>query len=84
MAMPEAAVYENDLVPRGEHYIRLYRKVGNMQSIAIPQSVSDLANRQFRLRILGMDSRHDERSLVAMYMVCHSPKPPDTRIRAKA
>jgi len=53
-----------------------------MQPIAITEAMGDLADCEFRLRILGMDSRHDEGSLVAMYMVCHSPKPPDTRIRA--
>jgi hypothetical protein len=82
MAVPETAVYENDLATGREHHIRLARQVGNMQPIAIPEGVGDLADCEFGFRILGMDSRHDEGPLVAMYMVRHSPKPPDTRIWA--
>jgi hypothetical protein len=82
MAVPKASVYKNDLATGREHQIRLARKVGNMQSIAIPEGVGHLAHCEFGFRILGTDSRHDEGPLVAIYMVRHSPKPPDIRIWA--
>jgi len=74
--MPETAVYENYLASAWEYQIRLAGKAGNMKPVAITKGMNQTSNRELRLRVLRMDGCHDERTLAAIYMIRHSPRPP--------
>ena len=52
MAMPEAAVYEDDLATGREHQIRLAGQAGNMKPITISKRMNYPPHRQLGSRVL--------------------------------
>lgn len=58
MAMPEAAVHQDDLsVPR-EHYVGLAWQVFSVKSKSVAEMMKDRPHDQFRLGVLTADSTH--------------------------
>lgn len=46
-----------------------------MKSVAVPESMDDLTNRNFGARILRMDRSHDKRPLRSIDMIRHTLRP---------
>jgi hypothetical protein len=75
MAMPETAVHQNYLATGREDQIWLAGQAGDMKPIAVPEGMHHPSDCQFGFRILRVNSRHDLRALVAIYVVGHSNVP---------
>jgi len=58
VAMPKAAVDEDDLLLLGENDIRLSRKVRNVEPESVSKRTSYFPHQEFRFRILTVDERH--------------------------
>jgi hypothetical protein len=58
VAMPKAAVDEDDLLLLGENDIRLSRKVRNVEPESVSARTSYFPHQEFRFRILTVDERH--------------------------
>lgn len=69
--MPEAAVHEDNLLPRREHNVGTTRQIATMEPEAIPEPVQGAAQDEFRFCILLADPRHYVRTAVSSYVVGH-------------
>jgi len=63
MPVPETSVNEDHLLSAKKNQIRCARQTTDMQSVAASQGKNQLANKHFRLRILGPDTAHSFTSL---------------------
>ena len=72
MPVPIAAVNEDDLFPRPEHYVGLSGQVLAMEPVSIAEAVHDFAYCQFGAGVFRVDRRHDERALAWIHMVDHA------------
>jgi hypothetical protein len=63
MAMPEAAVNEDNLSPARKNQVRRTRQVSSMKTKPIPLPVRNASDNEFRLGMLAPDSAHIPRPL---------------------
>ena len=75
MAVPEAAVHEDDLSAARERDVRFAWQVFGMKLVSIPESVEHLAQRDFRTRVLVFDGPHDLGPLGSGHSIGHRRTP---------
>ena len=69
VAMPEAAVHEDDRVPFGEHDVGMAGQFGGMKAVAESEGVEGVAHKHLRLRVLRPNPAHDFAPLLWRYGV---------------
>jgi hypothetical protein len=81
MAVPEAAMNENDLPSRGEYHVRTTRQVATMKAKPVAKRVSELAHDHFRFGVLVSNTGHERTSLRKDWLVVFRIQAVDSRPR---
>jgi hypothetical protein len=71
VAVPEAAVYKDDGLVPGQHYIRLARHILYMQAVPVAVGVQITAHQHLGLGIFPFDAAHVIAARGLVVYVCH-------------
>jgi hypothetical protein len=72
MAVPKAAMHEDDLPTATKDEVRATGELSNMQSVPIAKTVEEFSDGEFRLGIFRLYATHSLASFCRIESVCHS------------